>query len=599
MNLFDKFRQQKLMSFTLTIFTLSVGILIGTLINTQVHAAKGQNVAPDATPLTVPKAMDSSSEFTKLAKRLEPSVVNITVEVAEKAEPDTTQAAPPRGRRQQRPSPGDEGADPLDQLRQFFGNDGPEVTSEPHEVSGTGFIVDKNGYIVTNNHVVENGAKITVKLLGDSKEYRGKVIGTDQETDLAVVKIDAGTPLQPVTVGNSDAVQVGDWAIAFGSPFNLDETVTLGIVSATGRGLDPRRAFQKFIQTDAAINPGNSGGPLVNIRGEVIGVNTMIATSHGGSEGVGFAMPSNMVVRIYNDIIREGRVIRGSIGIQFQSENKPELLKGLGLDHGVPGRCDHARAARRQGNGLKPEDIITAINGQPVKDGDDLMGRVADTPVGNALTLTVDRDGKKMDWKVVTLDRMELFKDQTDIVGKAYHPEETSAKPEPNNTVKFGFYPRALTDDERNQIADKHGVSVTRVEEDSFAKDIGLAANDIITAINRQPVNSLDDVKRVAQSLKPGDAVTFRVIRSPRGVTKRSGGLTQVDRRTRDQVPGRDASADLRALPSGRALAGAKKRPPAPLLDILRTPCAISSSFACLPLAPQRKRRSRRSCYPS
>src|SRR3984885_14780056 len=258
MNLFDKFRRQKLMSITLMMFTLSVGILIGTLVNSQVNAAKGQSVAPDATPLTVPKAVDSSNEFTKLAKRLEPSVVNITVEVAPKAEPDTSQVAP-RGRRQA-PNPGEEGggSDPLNQLRQFFGNGGePDVSPQPHEVSGTGFIVDKNGYIVTNNHVVEDGAKIVVKLLGDTKEYRGKVIGTDKETDLAVLKIDAGTPLQPVTIGNSDAVQVGDWAIAVGSPFNLDETVTLGIVSATGRGLDAARAFQKFIQTDAAINPGN------------------------------------------------------------------------------------------------------------------------------------------------------------------------------------------------------------------------------------------------------------------------------------------------------------------------------------------------------
>jgi serine protease Do len=516
MNLFDKFRQQKLMSFTLMIFTLSVGILIGTLVNTQVHAAKGQNVAPDATPLTVPKAVESSNEFTKLAKRLEPSVVNITVEVMPKEVATKPEADAPAPRKRQRPNQGDEGDDPLNQLRQFFGNGEQEATPQTHEVSGTGFIVDKNGYIVTNNHVVEDGAKIVVKLLGDSKEYRGKVIGTDQETDLAVLKIDAGgTPLQPVTIGNSDGVQVGDWAIAVGSPFNLDETVTLGIVSATGRGLDPSKAFQKFIQTDAAINPGNSGGPLVNIRGEVIGVNTMIATSHGGSEGVGFAMPSNMVVRVYNDIIREGRVIRGSIGIKFFTESKPELLRGLGLDHGVLVDLVTKDGPAEKG-GLKAEDIITAINGQPIKDGDDLMGRVADTPVGNALTLTVDRDGKKMDLKVVTLDRMELFKGEPDIVGKAYTPGETG-KTDSSNTVKFGFYPRALTDDERNSVADKRGVSVTRVEDDSFASDIGLAANDIITAINRQPVNSLDDVKRVAQKLKPGDAVTFRVIRTSRG----------------------------------------------------------------------------------
>src|SRR5580698_5891732 len=181
MKLLEKLRQQKLMSTALMLFTLSVGILIGTLVNTQVNAAKGQSAAPDATPLTVPKAVDSSNEFTKLAKRLEPSVVNITVEVAPKAEPDTSQVAP---RRRQAPNPGEEGggSDPLNQLRQFFGNGGePDVSPQPHEVSGTGFVVDKNGYIVTNNHVVERGEKIMVRLQGDSTEYRARVIGTDTE----------------------------------------------------------------------------------------------------------------------------------------------------------------------------------------------------------------------------------------------------------------------------------------------------------------------------------------------------------------------------------------------------------------------------------
>src|SRR5579871_1819499 len=523
MNLFDKFRRQKLMSITLMMFTLSVGILIGTLVNTQVHAAKGQSVAPDATPLSVPKAVDSSNEFTKLAKRLEPSVVNITVEVAPKAEQENVTPGPQSRNRRQKQNPNDEGEDQGNPLRQWFGNGAPEIAPQSHEVSGTGFIVDKNGYIVTNNHVVEDAAKIMVKLLGDPKEYRGRIVGVDQETDLAVIKVDAGTPLQAVTIGNSDAVQVGDWAIAVGSPFQLDETVTLGIVSATGRGLDQMQpygksnAFQKFIQTDATINPGNSGGPLVNIRGEVIGVNTMIATSNGGSEGVGFAMPSNMVVRVYNDIIREGRVIRGSIGILFPTEIKQELLRGLGVDHGV--MIDSVRkGGPAEKGGLKAEDIIVAINGQSIKDGDDLMSRVSDTPVGNPLTLTVDRDGKKMDFKVVTQDRMELYSDRSDIVSKTFAPE--TGKPETGNPVKFGIIPRALTDEEKNLTSDKKGVSIQRVDEDSFAEEIGLMEHDIVTAINRQPVNSPDDVRKVAQSLKPGDPVTFRVLRSARNSGK-------------------------------------------------------------------------------
>ncbi len=509
MNLFDKVRQQKLLSVTLMVFTLSVGILIGTLINTQVHAARGQAVAPDATPLTIPKAVEAPNEFTKLAKQLEPSVVNITVEVAPKQQ---TTSRNRRGQQQDPDDGDDDGASDL--FRRFFGPGGPQIIPQnpdqfKHEQSGTGFIVDKNGYIVTNNHVVEGGDKILVKLQGDSSEYRAKVIGTDYETDLAVIKIDAHKPLLPVAIGNSDAVQVGDWAIAIGSPFSLEESVTLGIISALGRDIG-ERAFQRFIQTDAAINPGNSGGPLVNIRGEVIGVNTMIATSRGGSEGVGFALPSNTVVRVYNDIIRDGRVSRGSIGVRFFSKSKPETLKGLGVDHGVIVN-EVTKGGPADKGGVKADDIILGINGKPIKDGDDLMARVADTPVGDTLTLNIDRDGKKLDLKVTTQDRQELYKDQPDIVGEYNTPN--SGKSEQGSAVKFGISVRPASEDEKSLTPQKGGVTITRVEQDSFADDIGLMERDIIVAINRKPVNSTDDVRAVAQSLKPGDAVTFHVFR--------------------------------------------------------------------------------------
>ena len=508
MNFFDKMRQQKLMSVALLVFTLSVGILIGTLVNTSVSAAKGQAVAPDATPLTIPKAVEIGSDFTKLAKKLQPSVVNIIVEVP--AAP--AQVGRNRGGRGQQDEGGD---DPLEQFRGFFGGQGgPQVVpeeAEKHEQSGTGFIVDKNGYIVTNNHVVSGGDKIMVKLQGESTQYRARVIGTDFETDLAVIKIDVHKPLDPVSVGNSDAVQVGDWAVAIGSPFTLEESVTAGIVSALGREIDEHKNFQRFIQTDAAINPGNSGGPLVNIRGEVIGVNTMIATSRGGSEGVGFALPSNMVVRVYNDIIRDGSVSRGSVGISFRAQ-KPETLEALGVNHGVI--VDEVTANGPSAKaGIKVNDIVVAINGQSIKDGDDLLSHVADAPVGSALTLAVDRDGKKMDFKVVTQDRKLLYANRPEIVGDSPTPEEPVTKPEPVSGVKFGIGPRDLTEDERNLTPDKHGVMVTTVQEGSFAEDIEMEKGDIIISINRHPVSSADDVRKIAASLKSGDAVAFQIIR--------------------------------------------------------------------------------------
>jgi serine protease Do len=506
MNVFDKMRQQKLMSVTLMVFTLSVGILIGTLVNTQVHAAKGQPVAPDATPLTIPKAVEIGSDFTKLAKKLEPSVVNIVVEVPAKA---TGAHA--------RSSQEDQGDDPFGGLRGFLGQNGPQLVPPEdlrHEQSGTGFVVDKNGYIITNQHVVEHGDKIMVKLHDDSSEYRARVIGTDNETDLAVIKIDAHRMLDPVSIGNSDSVQVGDWAVAIGSPFTLEESVTAGIVSALGRELldqRPRRSFQRFIQTDAAINPGNSGGPLVNIRGEVIGVNTMIATSGGGSQGVGFALPSNMVVRVYNDIIRDGMVSRGSIGIQF-TDTKPETLEALGVNHGVIIREINPKDGPSAKAGLKANDIITSINGQAVKNGDDLLSHVADATVGSTLTLGVDRDGKSMEFKVVTQDRRVLFANEPGIVGENFG-EEPPPKETPAAGVKFGITVRELTEDERNLTPDKHGLIVTSVPENSFGEDIEMEKGDIILAINRHPVSSVDDLKKITGSLKSGDAVAVLVVR--------------------------------------------------------------------------------------
>ena len=227
-----------------------------------------------------------------------------------------------------------------------------------------------------------------------------------------------------MTIANSDGVQVGDWAVAIGSPFGLEASVTAGIVSATDR-TSIGQQFQRFIQTDAAINPGNSGGPLLNIKGEVIGVNTMIATQSGGSQGIGFALPINTVVRVYNDIIRDGRVTRGSIGISWAPGTKLETLRALGEDHGViVGEVKKGGPADKAG--VKADDIILAINGQPVKNGDELVARVADIAVGTPTSITVDRDGKKMDMKLTIQDRAKVFSDDPRVVGENAVPEQHS-----------------------------------------------------------------------------------------------------------------------------------------------------------------------------
>ena len=522
MRWFKIMRQQKLLSLSLLLVTLSIGIVIGTLINTGVRANRGgQNIAPDASPLVVPNPVQLGNEFTKLAKKLEPSVVYITADFTQKVAAEN----PHKRGDQQTPDSGDDG---MDLFRHFFrGGPTGDLPQRPfrQEQSGTGFVVDKNGYIITNNHVIAKVDHIKVKLHnGDTGEYRAKVVGFDSETDLAVIKIDPRGPLVPVTIGNSDAVQVGDWAVAIGSPFGLDASVMAGIVSALGRDIGGgAMQLQRFIQTDAAINPGNSGGPLLNIRGEVIGVNTMIATQSGGYQGIGFALPINMVARVYNDVIRTGRVTRGSIGVQWQkADNKPELFRALGSKPGVlvnvvkkDGPADKA--------GIKVEDIITAMNGTPVKDGDDLVARVADTPIGTSVSLTVDRDGKTMDFKVTIMDRAEVWaevlRDDPRFENSRPDPDDPG-KPETTQQYKFGMKLHALTDAERTAMGleGKGGLVIRSVDPGSFAEDIGLFEKDVILAINRKPVSTVEDVVKIQSSLKAGDAVAFHVMRATPGV---------------------------------------------------------------------------------
>jgi len=511
MRWYQNLKQQKLLSLTLLVFTLSVGILIGTLVSGSVSAAKGQAVAPDATPLAIPPASASPNEFTKLAKLVEPSVVNITSEVTSKA---------PTARR--RVAPGDEeeegGGDEMEMFRRFFGRQGqpggqPNGRPRPREATGSGFIVDKAGYIVTNFHVVEKADSIKVKISGDEKDYKAKVIGTDWESDIAVIRIDAGRPLPALKIGNSDAVQVGDWAVAIGSPFGLAATVTAGIISATGRDLPNAEQFQRFIQTDAAINPGNSGGPLVNIHGEVIGINTAIATQSGGYQGIGFALPVNQMAKVYNSIIQYGRAKRGSIGISWEKHQKSEVLKAAGVANGVFVTLVTPKGPAEKA-GLRAEDVIVAINGENIKNGDELVAIVAETPVDNSVKITVDRGGKKLNFNVLVQDRVEVFKDDERFARHRDDVEIPAAKME-GSPAKFGISIRSMSAQEKEilKLGDERGIYVTRVEENSFAAEIGIQDKDVIISVNRQPVTSLDDLRKAQANLKPGDAVAFRVMR--------------------------------------------------------------------------------------
>jgi serine protease Do len=516
-SLFDRMRTQKVLSLTVMVFTLSVGIVLGTLVNQGVKAAKDDHavVAPGATPLVIPNPTELSNSFSQIAKMMEPSVVNISTTYLPKAAARSRNGQNRRFMQPQPPQDDEQGEDPNDFLFRFFGGNpfGGEGGGGGRKSSalGSGVVVDKAGYILTNNHVVDKADRIQVKFNGDPTEYEAKVIGVDAPTDLAVIRVEGKHDLVPAKIGNSDGVQVGDWSVAIGSPFGYQATVTAGIISAKSRDIDPQMQFQHFLQTDAAINPGNSGGPLLNIRGEVIGINTAIASRSGGYQGIGFALPINTAAKVYNDIIKTGKVTRGSIGIRFTPSDTPRAqanLKVSGVKEGVFVE-QVAPGGPSEKAGLKEGDVIVAINGQPVHEGNQLVDTVTATQVGNALNITVSRDGKKHDYKVVVGDLAQVFPEAygKDKNAPAGHDEE-------GTNVSFGMQVKNLTSQMQESMGLKqNGVQVVSVEPGSFAEDINLQPGDVVVSMNRQPVSNTDDLRRLQANLKPGDPVQFRVLR--------------------------------------------------------------------------------------
>ena len=496
------FIQRNLLPFTLILCTLAIGMVLGTMVSRDAGAARKAAVAPDATPLKIPPAVEVENEFSRIAKQSRGWVVHIKIEML----PKKTEAGTPRGQ-----SPTDE------MFRRFFGMPGSPLEGGPHprrrRGEGSGVIVDENGYIITNHHVVENADRIRVRLFdngGDGTFHDATLIGFDPETDLAVIKIDADRKLKAATMGNSDAVNVGDWAIAVGSPFGYQETVTVGIISAKAREMDGRGAagtFQRFLQTDAAINPGNSGGPLLNIRGEVVGINTAIVSRSGGSEGLGFSLPSRTAVEVYNQIIQYGKMRRGSIGIEFSKADPEALVRTYGAKHGVfVTRVREDGPAGRAG--MKSEDVIVEIDGAPIHSGDELIAKVASLAVGKVVPIVVQREEQRKTLQVEIADRSVLFGKEL-----GYNTVE-EAEPEAAQ-VMFGIEAAEFTAAQREEAGfeGSDGVLVSLVEPASFADDIGMFQDDVIVAINRKPVASVSDIREIQSKLKPGDDIAVKVMR--------------------------------------------------------------------------------------
>jgi serine protease Do len=496
----------------LAIACLLAGIGIGAMLSGRPTVAQA-----DLQIARAPEALSAS--FAEIARRVEPAVVNIETlqpsgdaELSDKDNEDKDDSA---------------GNPLLDMFRQR--------PRRPTRGVGSGFIVSPKGYILTNYHVIDEATRIIVGLQSGEK-FRATKIGVDPETDIAVIKIDPSRDLPTVTLGDSNAAQVGDWVLAMGSPFGLDQTVTAGIISKKERESPYPNVFQRFLQTDAAINRGNSGGPLVNMRGEVIGMNSQIATSTGDYNGIGFALPANETNFVYKQLVAHGSVKRGFLGITLDSVHD-EFAKVYGLSEAKgaiittvsPTEADSGLPTPAAKAGLQQNDIIVEFDGVAVQNAQDLIQRVASTPVGQAASLVFLRDvDGKMERKTVSVvlskrppsaairDWIETPKPTTkdvDPKGNALHLGVTLAE----------LTPQLISERKLNGI---HGLLVKEVDPNGLVAEVripptnvpALQEGDVINRINRVQVNTLADFQRVMNGLKPGDPIVLHVTNVRRDV---------------------------------------------------------------------------------
>jgi len=442
------------------------------------------------TPLTMASVASTVSEapmvpanFSDLAEKVRPGVVNLQV-VKKIKNVDFGPRGNPFG-----------DSNPFGDFFGPFFQGNPPPGGYKQQGVGSGFVISQDGYIVTNNHVVEDADQIKVKL-ANGKEYEGKVVGRDPKTDLAVVKINGASDLHPLKLGNSEDLKVGSWVVAVGSPFGLEQTVTAGIVSAKGRviGSGP---YDNFIQTDASINPGNSGGPLINMKGEVVGINTAIIAE---GKGIGFAIPVNMAREIIPQLEQKGHVTRGWLGVSIQ-EITPELAKSMGLKETKGALVAQVVSdSPAEKAGIEQGDVITEFDGKAVTDSKDLPRLVASTPVGKAVTVKLSREGKTTE-RQVKLGEMEEK-------GVAVSKGASSHK-------ALGVGVQSLTPEIAKELGVKKGsgVVVTRVEPGSAAAEAGIQTGDVIQEVNRKPVKNAEDFVQKVEKAKEKDSVLLLIQR--------------------------------------------------------------------------------------
>jgi serine protease Do len=402
-------------------------------------------------------------------------------------------------------------------FERFFGPEfrqqDPRQRKRQQQGTGSGFIISKDGRILTNNHVVEKADKITVTL-SDNSKVEAELIGTDPQSDLALIKVDVEEELPVLPLGDSDALEVGEWVIAIGNPFGLSQTVTVGVVSATGRSRMGINEYENFIQTDAAINPGNSGGPLLNIHGEVIGINSALYSRTGGYMGIGFAIPINMAKSIEDQLQKYGKVTRGWLGVGIQ--NLDDTLAGyFGLDkaEGVLITEVYPDTPAEKA-GIEREDIVLELNGERLKDSSDLRNRIALTTPKSDATLRILRDGKTTD---ITVTIGALPEDFGNFVRNATSKDLLG---------DYGLVLQELTPELAEQLGynGRQGVIITEVNSQSSAEGVGLKPGQLIEEVNKRRVTNLDELDRVLQEsdiegrvllrVRAGDISQYVVLRS-------------------------------------------------------------------------------------
>jgi serine protease Do len=512
---------KRLFTFIMILFVLALGIAVGTLISYRVDAtgpADSQlQIQTDGKPVVAGAYLALSQAFEEIANRIEPAVVNINTEELVI-------------RRQ-----GQDLGDSMNELFRRFGF-GPNMPQFPEQETrrslGSGVIVDPKGYIITNSHVVEGATKIRVSVPG-GEEYTAKLIGTDPVSDIAIVKISGKTGFPCAKIGDSKAMRVGDWVIAIGSPFGLDQTVTAGIISATGRtfagltiedqGPSKYSIYNDYLQTDAAINRGNSGGPLVNMKAEIVGINSFISTPSGASAGVGFAVPSHLFVKVYNQILQTGKVARGFFGVNMNllpftpamanffgvKQGAGVLITGLVDENGDPSESGPAAKA-----GLKAEDVIVEFDGKRIRSPQDFRLAAADAKPGRKAKVKVVRYGEEKVFEVEMAERVFEKEKEKD----RFSFEEEAEKPKPEIGLELNNVPQNLA----KALEISGGAYVTSVKPGSYGDEAGLLSpeqggGDVIVAANGKTINSAQELFTLVKGLKGGEPVVLKFLRiSPR-----------------------------------------------------------------------------------